>query len=382
MTTGMEMEAEAVLLEIRHEAGEEAGHGHYRKARGEVKGGDEEGELLDGAGFNDQFPQSQAAGKKGDHAPHGVAFSVFPGEHGISFFIFQEEHEHAQEEKYVGRLHGREVWRKEGTEEGEQGGGGEENEAYALAPFHGTEGFVHGAEIALRAGQGFDRAGQEKKEKKVHEENEDEHRQETDDPVEIHEFMACQFFQIGNGHQVGGGADGGAEAADAAAPADGKEDGNGGLAGAYILFSGEMEHGHGNGTENSGHYHVGKENGERRGSQEPYKDLALHGGAYGAEGSYGNSFVQSRSGPGQADEVAAQKEHRDFREVLADHVIHGNEVEKGIHDNRDKGGDVNGNGPEYPPQRHPEGAGKGQGRRLLEGAGKKKGSSAKGDGAA
>ena len=124
-----------------------------------MKGGDEEGELLDGAGFNDQFPQSQTAGKKGDHAPHGVAFSVFPGEQGISFFIFQEEHEHAQEEKYVGRLHGREVWRKEGTEEGEQGGGGEENEAYALAPFHGTEGFVHGAEIALRAGEGFDRTG-------------------------------------------------------------------------------------------------------------------------------------------------------------------------------------------------------------------------------
>lgn len=347
-----------------------------------MKGGDEEGELLDGAGFNDQFPQSQAAGKKGDHAPHGVAFSVFPGEHGISFFIFQEEHEHAQEEKYVGRLHGREVWRKEGTEEGEQGGGGEENEAYALAPFHGTEGFVHGAEIALRAGQGFDRAGQEKKEKEVHEENEDEHRQETDDPVEIHEFMACQFFQIGNGHQVGGGTDGGAEATDAAAPADGKEDGNGGLAGAYILFPGEMEHGHRNGTENGGYHHVGEENGESRGSQEPYKDLALHGGAYGAEGSYGNSFVQSRGGPGQADEVAAQKEHCNLREILADHVIHGNEIEKGIHDNRDKGGDVNGNGPEYPPQRHPEGAGKSQGGGLLEGAGKKKGSSAKGDGAA
>lgn len=47
--------------------------------------------------------------------------------------------------------------------------------------------------------------------------------------------MACQFFQIGNGHQVGGGADGGTEAADAAAPADGKEDGNGGLTGADIL---------------------------------------------------------------------------------------------------------------------------------------------------
>lgn len=54
MTTGMEMEAEAVFFgNFRHEAGEEAGHGHYRKARGEVKGGDEEGELLDGAGFND-----------------------------------------------------------------------------------------------------------------------------------------------------------------------------------------------------------------------------------------------------------------------------------------------------------------------------------------
>lgn len=154
------------------------------------------------------------------------------------------------------------------------------------------------------------------------------------------------------------------------------------MTGADILFSGEMEHGHGNGTENSGNHHVGEENGESRGSQEPYKDLALHGGAYGAEGSYGNPFVQSRGGPGETDEVAAQKEHRDFREVLADHVIHGNEIEKGIHDNRDKGGDVNGNGPEYPPQCHPEGAGKSQGRGLLEGAGKKKGSSAKGDGAA
>lgn len=76
MTTGMEMEAEAVLLEIRHKAGEEAGHGHHRKARGEVKGGDEEGELLDGAGFNDQFPQSQTAGKRAI-MPHMAWLSAY-----------------------------------------------------------------------------------------------------------------------------------------------------------------------------------------------------------------------------------------------------------------------------------------------------------------
>lgn len=194
--------------------------------------------------------------------------------------------------------------------------------------------------------------------------------------------MARQFFQIGNGHQVGGGADGGAEAADAASPADGKENGDGGLAGAYILFSCEMEHGHGNGTENSGHHHIGQEDGQHRGGQEPHKNLALHGGADGAEGFHGNPLVQSRGGPGEADKVASQKEHGDFGEILADDGIHGNQVKERVHHDGDKGGDVDGNGPENPPQRHPESAGEGQGGSGLEGAGKKKGSSAKGDGAA
>lgn len=194
--------------------------------------------------------------------------------------------------------------------------------------------------------------------------------------------MARQFFQIGNGHQIGGGADGGAEAADAAAPADGKEDGDGGFAFADILLAHEVEHGGGNGAEDGGYHHIGQENGQGRGGQEPHKNLALHGGTDGTEGFHGNPFVQSRGGPGEADEVAAQKEYSDFGEILADDRGHGNEVKDGVHHDGDKGSDVDGNGPENPPQRHPQGAGEGQGSSGLEGAGEKKGGKTKGGGAA
>lgn len=142
-----------VAGDFRHEAGKEAGHGHDREAGRKIEAGDEEGKFLDGAGSNDQFPQGQAAGEEGNHAPHDVAFGVFPGEHGFSFFIFQEEHEQAQEEEYIGRFHGRQVRRKEGTEEGEHGGSGKEGKAYDFAPFHGAEGGVHGAEIVSGAGK-------------------------------------------------------------------------------------------------------------------------------------------------------------------------------------------------------------------------------------
>lgn len=142
-----------VAGDFRHEAGEEAGHGHDREAGRKMEAGDEEGKFLDGAGSNDQFSQGQAAGEEGNHAPHDVAFGVFPGEHGLPFFIFQEEHEQAQEEEYIGRFHGRQVRRKEGTEEGEHGGSGKEGKAYDFAPFHGAEGGVHGAEVVPGAGK-------------------------------------------------------------------------------------------------------------------------------------------------------------------------------------------------------------------------------------
>lgn len=118
-----------------------------------MEAGDEEGKFLDGAGSNDQFPQGQAAGEEGNHAPHDMAFRIFPGEHGFPFFIFQEKHEHAKEEEYIGRFHGRKIWCKEGTKEGEEGGGGKEDKTDALAPFHGAEGGVHGAEVVPGAGK-------------------------------------------------------------------------------------------------------------------------------------------------------------------------------------------------------------------------------------
>lgn len=142
-----------VAGDFRHEAGKEAGHGHDREAGGKMEAGDEEGKFLDGPCSNDQFSQGQAAGEEGNHAPHDMAFGVFPGEHGLSFFIFQEEHEQAQEEEYIGRFHGRQVRRKEGTEEGEHGGSGKEGKAYDFAPFHGAEGGVHGAEVVPGAGK-------------------------------------------------------------------------------------------------------------------------------------------------------------------------------------------------------------------------------------
>ena len=269
--------------------------------------------------------------------------------------IFQEEHEHTKEEEYVGRFHGREKSGKKGTDEGEDSGQDEKGKADFFPFLHGAEASVHFLEIFFRTRKGFRRTGQEEEVNEVHQENQSQDGKETDDPVHVHEFMACQFFDVGYGHQVRRGADRRTESSDAAPPADGQKDRDSRLALGNFSFSHEMKHGHGNGTENRGDHDIGQEDGENCGCQEPDKNLVFHGRADGAEGTDGNPFVQARGGPGKADQVRPQKEDSDFREILADHMGCRNQVEKGIHHDGDESGDVNRYGPENPPYRHPYG---------------------------
>ena len=95
--------------------------------------------LLDCFRFNDKTAQSETAGKKENHAPHDVAFRIFPCQHDLAVFIFQKEHEKSAEKENISRFHRRKQSGKKRTDKGERRGKNEKEKPDFFSPFHLSE---------------------------------------------------------------------------------------------------------------------------------------------------------------------------------------------------------------------------------------------------
>ena len=97
------------------------------------------------------------------------------------------------------------------------------------------------------------------------------------DPVHIHELVAGELLQDGDGGQVHGAAQRGADAPQAAAPADGEEDGHSRLTAVDLIIARRFQHGDGDGAEHGADGQVGEDGAHEGAGQEPDGNLGLHG---------------------------------------------------------------------------------------------------------
>jgi hypothetical protein len=339
---------------LRHEAGERAEQEHGEQPAGQLEGAHELRHLVDGTRLDNHGSQGQARRRHDHDAPHGILFRKFPRQDFVVVFVPQDEQEHTEDEEDVRRLQSRQVRRVKRPDERQDDGQQENPEAPFFARAHGTEFVVHLAELFPRAVEGLHRHFQVPQEEQVQQEQDEKQRNKAADPLDVHEFVARQLLHVLDGHQIGRAPDGRPEAADAAPPGNGQENGDGQFTFRNIFLSDEAQHPHGNGAENRCHDGVRQKGRQNDGRTEPDEDLTLQGRADKAQGAQGNAPVQPRGGPAQADQVGPQQQDDDVREIAGDDMGIGDQRKGCIDGDWQQGCHGNMNGPENPPDGHPD----------------------------
>ena len=287
-----------------------------------------------------------------------MLLGILPGKKGPAVFSLQEEQQKAQASVQVGRQQAGQSRRIERPQERSGQGQGKKSQANLFIPLQGTHPPAFLEEVFPCSLELMDRFRQQQLDAQGTASGQEQIGQEIQEPLGKEEFLAGGLLvQVGRDH-IHGSSHRGPHASHRSPEHDGAEDGPR----CWILpfTAGGLQHGQGGGSENS-HYHgIGQHHRKQDRRQEPYCDLALHGGPDESQAAQGDPVIQPDPFPGKSQQGGSKQQHDAAGGILGQHLVHRSQGKESVGHHRQESGDRQGYRPGDPPEDHPQGDPHGQ----------------------